>query len=145
VNTDGTKVGGASNPVSTLLRGSLILAIVLVGVYPLFAAYGYYQYGGSGAVTAAVAGGICLLSAIVGLIALVAIPGVSGILLAMLLRMAIPLPVGLLLRAQGGFLAETNILGFIVVYYFVMLITETKLSTGLITPAPTTPSSSKAS
>jgi len=53
-------------------------------------------------------------------------------LAAMLIRMGLPLGVGLALHRQGGPLADAGVFGLVVIFYLVMLVTEAYLSVRLV-------------
>jgi hypothetical protein len=104
--------------------------------FPFFAAFGYTRAGLVGVEAAAVAGGICWLGAAPSLFLMGWLRGgphvVSGVLLGMLIRMGLPLAIGLLLAQTGGPLAKAGVFGMIVGYYLVGLLIETLLSVRLI-------------
>lgn len=56
----------------------------------------------------------------------------NGVGLAMLVRMAIPMVVGIVLTKRGGPLAEAGVFGMIVGFYLVGLLVETLLTVRLV-------------
>ena len=117
--------------VMSLLRSSLALALFVILISPPFFWFGWTRHGGWGIVTAAVAGGICLIS---GVIALGVTfrgyqnGGITGILCGTLVRTGVPLVAGLLLANWGGPLAEAGIFGMIMGFYLLTLAAETLLA-----------------
>ena len=104
--------------------------------FPAFAYYGHHAHGQAGLAAAAVAAVVCLGAGLVALtfLALFREPqqAVSGVGLAMLFRMAIPMVVGIFLTKHGGPLAEAGVLGMIVGFYLVGLLVETLLAVRLV-------------
>jgi len=113
-----------------IFSGAMLLAL------PFFATYGFLRAGLTGVEAAAVAGGVCWLGAVPSLLLMGWLRGgphvVSGVLLGMLLRMGLPLVVGLLLIQTGGPLAKAGVFGMIVGYYLFGLLIETLLSVRLV-------------
>lgn len=105
-------------------------------VFPLMAACGYWRSGIEGIQSAAVAGLVNGLSAFGALALLSRCRGtpwvVHGILGGMLVRMTLPMVVGVALMRTGGPLAKAGVFGMIVVYYLVGLAVETWLAVRLI-------------
>lgn len=88
--------------------------------------------GMNGVLAASVAAAICWLGSIIALL----LSGytsrsnqaVQGHLLGMFFRLGLPLGIGTIIQDAGGLLAEAGVLGLIVVFYLVTLVTETFLS-----------------
>ena len=114
----------------------IALTVVLMAIFPLFAAAGYVGHGRVGVWAAAVAGGICWLGATAALVLMGLLRGgpqvLYGLLLGIFFRMGLPLVVGLILNRSGGPLAEAGVFGMIVGYYLVSLFAETLLSVRLV-------------
>jgi hypothetical protein len=93
------------------------------------------MHGQSGVLAAAVAAIVCLGAGLVALtcFALFRDPQVAftGVGLAMLIRMAIPMATGVVLTKLGGPLAEAGVFGMIVGFYLVGLLVETLLAVRL--------------
>jgi len=79
----------------------------------------------------AAAGGVCLLAAWIALIVGESLRrpqyALAGVLLAMLIRMGIPLAAALLVFLRGGPLADAGFLYYLVLFYPVTLTAETFL------------------
>ena len=123
-------------PFFKALRQIAWLTLVVVGVWPVYAASGFVIYGVAGIWTAAVAGVVCLAGAAAAL-GLTAFFGngkqaVNGLLGGMIFRAGIPLGFGLLMQKRVGILDEGNILGMVLAYYLFTLVVETLLSLKLI-------------
>ena len=113
-----------------------VLAAVLGLAFPAFAWVGHMRNGAPGVWAAAAAGGVCYASAALALllVAFVRDPqqAVGAVLGGMLLRTGIPLIFGIVMKQQGGTLAEGEILAMVLPYYLLTLVTETVLSLKLI-------------
>jgi len=87
---------------------------------------------------AAAAAGICLLGAVLALVVSHLLRGpkavLYGMLMAMALRMGIPLVSALALHLQNGALAKAGVLYYFLVFYPVTLAVETVLSLPKTTP-----------
>jgi hypothetical protein len=114
-----------------LARG-MILGLAVLGTYGLVAPVAGTLSGPAGLWTAAAAAGFCLAGAAAALLIspLSRRPGraLSGMLSAMAARMGIPLGFGLACHVQGGVLAQTGLLYYLLVFYPVTLAVETALS-----------------
>ena len=118
------------------VRAGLGLLLVLAAVFPLIGGWAFRRTGTAGLLSAAVAFLVCLGSGSLAL-ALAALArrgreGVSLLLGSVLVRTLVPLFAGILLKGAGGVLAAGEILLMVLLYYFVMLVTETWLSVRLI-------------
>ncbi len=123
-------------PLSGALKSCALLALAVVGFYPLVAGYGYSQYGNSGVASASVAAGVCFVGAAAALMCVAFLQGptaaVNSTLLGMLFRMGLPLGGAMVLNQNGGPLAEAGVLGMVLVYYLFTLVIETLLSLRLV-------------
>ena len=103
--------------------------MITVLAWPLFAVVGYARSGLAGILAALLAGGVCCVGALAGLLMAgrlgLGAHAVTGILLGMMLRMGIPLGACLVLLALGGPLVEAGALVMILVYYLLTLLAET--------------------
>lgn len=94
------------------------------------------RHGATGVVAAVVAAGVCWLSAAIALLLLIrwrrSGKVVNGVLMGMVVRLGLPLIVGVVLDGQQGALANAGVFGLIVVSYMVALIVETVLSVWIL-------------
>lgn len=114
-----------------LVCGLLLLAGALLALFPLVAWYHFPQHGWLSVQAAAVAGAICGVSASAALLITALFPtqqAVQGLLLSMLIRMGLPLGLGLLLSETNEPLARANVFGMIVINYLLALALETVLA-----------------
>jgi hypothetical protein len=90
------------------------------------------RHGVPGVAAAAIASGVCWLSAAVAFVLLERSRRsgkvLNGVLLGMIIRLGLPLVVGTVLNSQQGALADAGVFGLMVVCYLVALIVETLLS-----------------
>ncbi len=109
-----------------------ILVAVVGGEVALVAPLAIWLNGSIGLAAASVAAGLCLLGALAALVVgwlLRDLPNpVHGMLAGMLPRMGIPLGAALVFHLQGGVLAESGLLVYLLVFYPVSLGVETFLS-----------------
>ncbi|MEX0819658.1 MAG: hypothetical protein WD070_08685 [Pirellulaceae bacterium] len=114
----------------------MLLIATFAVAFPGFAYFGHQSHGQVGVTAAAVAAIVCLGAGLVALtfLALFREPQqvVSGVGLAMLFRMAIPMLIGVVLTSLGGPLAEAGVFGMIVGFYLVGLLVETLLAVRLV-------------
>lgn len=126
----------------------LWLSVVVLAVLPVMAGYGYSAYGRMGVYAALAAAGICWLGAVIALVVTALTRGAQsggyGLLLGIAFRTGIPLVASMMLKEQGGPLAEAGVFGMIVVYYLITLTSETLLAMRLIQPNPAPPKASEA-
>jgi len=108
----------------------LCSAVALFGVPVGLVAY--VLGGTTGALAAATAGGICLLGTVLALVVSHLLQGpkavLYGMLVAMALRMGIPLVSVLAFHLQNGSLAKAGVTYYFLVFYPVTLAVETALS-----------------
>jgi hypothetical protein len=107
--------------------------VLTLSVAATLATAGYFasaRHGVSGLTALGVAAGVCWVAATAALLVTVWLRAhvVSGMLLAMPLRMGLPLLVGVALDSRGGPLADAGVFGWIVVFYLVVLAVETPLA-----------------
>ena len=109
-----------------------MLSLAMLAVYGVAAPVAAKSGGGGGLLASASAGGVCLLGAAAALIATRAMsrPGNSlrGVLLAMPLRMGIPLFGAVALQVFVKSLADAHLLIYLLVFYPVALFVETFLA-----------------
>jgi hypothetical protein len=109
----------------------MVLGLVVLGTYGLVAPVAGLLSGLAGLWTAAAAAAFCLAGAEVALLVspLSRRPkrALFGMLLGMAARMGIPLGFGLGCHVQGGVLAQTGLLYYLLVFYPVTLGVETAL------------------
>jgi hypothetical protein len=116
-----------------LAASCLVLALTVFLVWIAVATYAFSASGADGLFASVVAGLVCFASAAAALVLTAQSSGkphtaVNGLLLAMLLRMGVPLGVGISLQSAQGRLADGGVFGLIVVFYLVTLVVETILS-----------------
>ena len=136
-----------SSPAPRIFTAIAILALVIAGVFPLFAWYGYQRYGTTGLATAGIAAAICFFSGALALVVTGRSIGSNspvGLLFSMLIRTGIPLAAGLVLSSNFEILRNAGVFGMILVYYLITLSVETTLAVRLIgggktSPSPSTP------
>lgn len=128
----------APGPLS-LTASLLWLSLVLAGTFLLVGGYTYSQQDAEGLRATTVAWLVCWGAGSLALmvVRLMRTPerAISGMLLANLIRMGLPLATGVVLQYQGGPLAEAGVFGRIVIFYLVMLVTEAYLSVRLVKQA----------
>jgi hypothetical protein len=114
---------------SLAVRSAILFSTVAV-FYAIVAPIGYLWLGSVAWVGAAAAAGICLVGALLAMIAshLLAKSPLYGMLLGMGFRMGIPLSFALIVHQLGGVLAEAGLLYYLVAFYPVTLAVETALS-----------------
>jgi hypothetical protein len=116
---------------SDLRSACLLLTGVSLAVWPLFAAVGYARSGWLGILAAILAAGVCWGGAVGSLLIagvfLSTSQALSGVLLGMLFRMAVPLAACLILARSGGPLLPAGAAIMILLYYFITLIADTWL------------------
>jgi hypothetical protein len=113
-----------------------LLIVVFAIAFPAFAYFGYQAHGQAGISAAAVAAVVCLVAGLVAITFLWLFrkprQAFTGLGLAMLFRMAIPMASGVVLTKLGGPLAEAGVFGMIVGFYLVGLLVETLLAVRLV-------------
>src|SRR5690606_20730089 len=110
----------------------LWMLLGVLGVFPLFAAYGYNRYELNGVFSAATAASVVLLGMEGALVLTILFREtdfkIPSVLLGMFFRTGIPLVFGMLMHTAGGPLAEAGLFGMILVYYLLTLVVETVLA-----------------
>lgn len=118
----------ALSPTAAQLR--LLLIAILLSV--ALAAVGYWQHDAIGVAAGVIAAGVCYAAAAMALAIACFARGPNAALQSlvggMLLRMGVPLGVGVYLMRNSADLAAAGLFGFIVVAYLTMLAVETVLS-----------------
>jgi hypothetical protein len=127
----------APAPSTGRLVCSCLLLVGILGVaFPAYAWVGWLRSGSMGIWSAAAALLVCGVSSLLALVVTGMLQGgkqaLNAVLLAMGIRMGVPLAVGLLLQSQGGPLAKAGVFGMILAYYLLALIVETALSLRLV-------------
>lgn len=113
-----------------VVRDAIVLAAVLTVSSVSCGLWGVWRGFGTPWLAAAVAGGICWSAGLLGLLSVQWATRRSpahGPLVGVVVRMAIPLPIGIALHRSGGMWAESHVFSMIVISYLVMLTTETLL------------------
>ena len=109
---------------------------VFATTFPVFAYFGFRAHGEAGVLAAVVAAVVCLGAGLVALIFLASFrkpqQAFTGVGLAMLFRMAIPMATGAVLTKLGGPLAQAGVFGMIVGFYLVGLLVETLLAVRMV-------------
>lgn len=117
---------------TSLWTAAVVLTIVIIAVFPVFAWLGYGRSAGTGVKAAAVAAAVCWAGGLLALLAtgLVRFRGnsASGVLLGTACRTGLPIVVGLVLHRSGGSLAAAGVFAMILGYYLVALVAETLLA-----------------
>lgn len=126
----------SSHVVGQVLLQSGWLTAAFLAAFPFFAWYGYATSGKIGVVAAALSGLVCLIAGWAALLAVGATRGgpsaVGGMLVATLVRLGLPLGIGLMVQASGSPLASARFFAMLLVYYLLLLLVETPLSLRLI-------------
>lgn len=115
----------------SLAAGVAGLTVLLLVGLPLFCWWGVARYGEIGGWAAGLAVGICWGGGLLGMVVASLFRGVqaaNGVLLGMLIRMMLPLGVGLVLTAGGAPVAQAGLMGMLTVCYLVALVFETTWS-----------------
>jgi hypothetical protein len=117
-----------------------VLTVAVACFFLVVSLFAFYGNGWAGVVAAAVAAWVCWFAAALALAIVMLLRGpqhgVAGVLGSMLIRMALPLAVGVFLSRQGGSLAEAGVFGMIVTFYLFTLAIETWLSVSFISRNP---------
>jgi len=116
-------------------RSLALVTVVLWGVFPAFAAYGYGMHGGLGLGAAVFAAGTCWFGALLGFAAVIPFQGpqaVNGVLLGMIVRMMVPLAAALWLFMTQSTLAKAGAVEMLVIYYLLALSLDTWVSVRLV-------------
>jgi hypothetical protein len=108
------------------------LALIMGAAYPVVAFVGEQVTGMPVWQTAAIACAVCWMSATLALVVFHFFQQsgntVAGTLGATLVRIGIPMMVGIAAVSNGGKLRDEGVLGFLLVYYFVGLVADTVFS-----------------
>ena len=103
-----------------------VLGIVVLAAYGLTAPVAVRLGGSDALAAAALAGGLCLAGAASALLIADRLRGPRGALaairLGMILRMGVPLAVGVTIHWHGGPLAQAGLLWYLLVYYPITLV-----------------------
>jgi hypothetical protein len=125
------KMAGVRQPPS-LAAACIRLALIMAAAYPIVAFVAGQVTGVSVWQTAALAVGVCYLSASLALVLFhffrLSGNAVAGTLGATLVRLGIPMVVGIAATANGGKLRDEGFFGLIVVFYLIGLAADTMLS-----------------
>jgi len=122
----------------SVLRGTGILASILVVTAIACGLWGESREFTSPWLAAGVAAVVCWIA---GALGLASVPWcarrwpATGALAGTLVRMAVPLPIGIALQESGGPLAESHVFSMIMVSYLVMLAADTVLTLTILPPA----------
>ncbi|MFP6614176.1 MAG: hypothetical protein VB835_17840 [Pirellulales bacterium] len=119
-------------------RVGLLIAAVLFS-YFLVAPVAWLISGRVGLLAAAVAAGLCVVAALVALLVNFFFHGpalaLHSMVAGMMLRMGIPLAVGMVLHQKVELLATHGMLYYMVVFYFISLATEVVLTLPAVLPS----------
>ncbi len=122
----------------SLSKRVLLLGLTVALLFSVVGPIAWFLSGKPGLTAAAVAAGICLLSATLALIVSYALrrPAVAlyGLLFGMALRMGIPLVFAGAVHLYGGGLAKAGVLYYLLVFYPLTLGIETVLSLPKVEP-----------
>ena len=122
---------------SSLPRRSLsvrmtVLAAVMLAAYGVVVCPAMSKAGASGVAAVSLAAGVWLMSAAVALLFTHLLygpaSGVVGIMLAMLVRMGLPVSLALIVRIRGQGLVEAGLVYYLVGFYLLALLVETPMS-----------------
>ena len=117
-------------------QGAFVLFVVVCVVLLGTGYFGYSKFGMPGVITAGVAGLVCFAAATAALIvtALTANTpnALSGILLGIVLRTAVPLLLTILLMQAFKPLADTGLMGMVLINYLAVLAAETLLAVRIV-------------
>lgn len=116
----------------SILRACGVLGVAVLAAFIPAAWWMWTSRGAVGVTAAAVAAVICLIGATGALLLTALLRGSSyaihGLLGGMLLRLGLPLGVGVVLSSRGGDLARAGVFGLILLFYLLTLVVETLLS-----------------
>jgi len=119
----------------------LWMLLGVLGVFPLFAAYGYTRFEIDGIFAAITAASVVLVAMEAAILTAIFLRDtelrVQSVLLGMFFRAGIPLSFGMLMHKAGGPLAEAGLFGMILVYYLLTLVVETVLAVQLVSQTST--------
>jgi hypothetical protein len=105
---------------------------------PLLGLFASSSHGEAGWIAGLSAAGLCWVAGMVAL-AIVSFSrgpnAVSGLLLAMMVRLGVPMAVGLAVDSSGGLLAQAGFFGLVVLGYLATLVVETLLMVRMIPAA----------
>ncbi len=113
-----------------LKAGWVWFTLAVAPLLPMLGLYASAKHGASGWIAASGAVGVCWIAGMVALAITARSRGpnaVSGMLLAILVRLGGPIAVGIAVDARGGPLAEAGFFGLVVVSYLATLVVETLL------------------
>jgi hypothetical protein len=120
------RLAGLSLPLACV-----VLALIVTATFGVIGYIELVRHGPNGLEAAAVAASVCWLSATLALIVGAAFRdsprAVVGTLVAIPLRMTLPLALGSVLDLRGGPLADAGVFGLIVDFYLVTMFAETTL------------------
>jgi hypothetical protein len=126
-NTIVNKLERLSLPARLALLGAIVIA-----AYACIAPLAFSRSGNAGLIAAAVAAGVCLFGAAVGLgmASMFRTPqsAMYGVAMSMLARTALPLALGVTLQMNIASLADAGFVYYLLAFYGVALATETILS-----------------
>lgn len=118
-----------------LTAGWVWFTLAVAPLVPMLGLYASATHGVSGWIAASGAVGVCWVAGMLAL-AIVArsrgLSAVSGMLLAMLIRLGGPIVVGIAIDSRGGPLAEAGFFGLVVVSYLATLVVETLLMVRMV-------------
>ena len=149
MNSSSSAQPPSRNRPAGLWTAGVLLTVVVLLVFTVFAVVGYRGHGTTGVAAAGVAGGTCWAGALIALVLTGLLrrhrQALAGVLAGMFFRLGAPLVVGLWLHQRAGPLAEAGVFGMIMLFYLVTLSTETALAVRLVRAAPAEKGTTKAS
>jgi hypothetical protein len=120
----------------SLFRNLVRLTLAMLATLGATAWFAGSRHGTPGVVAASVAAGTCWLGATLAFVLLDRSRRsgavINGVLMGMLVRLGVPLVVGVVLDGQRGELSDAGVFGLIVVSYLVALAVETTLSVRIL-------------
>jgi hypothetical protein len=115
----------------SVFRSLSILALAIAATLGVAGGVAWSRSGEMGLAAAIVAAGVCWVGAALSFVLVEWFRRsgnpVAGVLGGMLIRLGLPLAVGVALSEAGGPLADAGVFGLIVVFYLVALVVETLL------------------
>lgn len=115
----------------SVFRSLAILALAMAATLGVAGGVAWSRHGEVGLVAAILAAGVCWAGAAISFVLVERFRRsgnpVAGVLAGMLVRLGLPLMVGVALNEAGGPLSDAGIFGLIVVFYLVALFVETLL------------------
>ena len=113
-----------------------VLLLVVALVSSVVGYFGFQRHGSAGLMAACVAGFLCFAASSAALVVTAMSSGtvnaLSGTLLGIILRTAVPFLVSILLMQASRPLADAGLLGMVLINYLVVLVVETVLAVRIV-------------